>query len=445
MKNKVLLATFGTHGDLHPMLAVAIALKARGVEPTLAAAEIYRDKVTSAGIGFHAMRPDLDAVAQRLGMRERELVRIVANRPDFLIRQVILPHLRESYEDVLPVAREADLMVTQSAAYGARIAADKCGVPHVGIVLQPMILMSAYDPPVVANMPRFSRWVYARGLRATRAFLELGKALAHRWAKPIHALRREVGLPAMQAHPLFEGQLQGEQVIGLFSPLFGPPQADHPPRTSIVGFAFYDSETGGHSSLEPALDRFLANGDAPIVFTQGTSAVHDADDFVRESLAAVDALGARAVFVLDAARAQEWSSRASSSVFVSGYAPYSLLFPRAAANVHHGGVGTTAQALRAGRPQLIAPYLVDQPDNAARVERLGAGRVLELNRYRGDRVAEALRALLNDARYSERAREVGERIANEEGAAAAADIIVETLRGISSEAQPHTGERLRSS
>ncbi len=426
---KIVLATFGTHGDLNPMLAVAMALAARGVRPVLAAAESYRAKVEAEHIEFQPLRPDVDAIARRLGLPERELVRRVARRPDFLIQRVILPHLRESYEDIMAITADADLVVTQSAAYGARIAADKRGLPHIGIVLQPMILMSAYDPPIVANLPRLSPWIYARGLRWTRAFFAAGRALARRWARPIERLRHEVGLPPSPGHPLFDGQLSGAHVIALFSPLFGAPQVDHPAHTSIVGFAFYDSEAGGPPMLSPALDAFLAAGPAPIVFTQGTSAIHDADDFVRESLAAVEELGARAVLVLDAERAEHWAARASQSVFVSAYAPYSLLFPRAAVNVHHGGVGTTAQALRAGRPQLIAPYLVDQPDNAARVARLGAGRVVELPRFTAARVAAELRLLLQDPRYTEHARRVGEQIAREDGAARAAEIIVAALRG----------------
>jgi UDP:flavonoid glycosyltransferase YjiC (YdhE family) len=425
---KALLATFGTHGDLHPMLALAIALENRGVEVTIAAAEIYRSKVEAEGIAFATMRPDIDSVVNRLGLQQDELLRKVAAHPDYLIQHVILPHLRESYEDALAATAGANIVVTQSAAYGAKLAAEKRGLPHVGIVLQPMILMSAYDPPVVANMPRFSQWIYARGLRWTRVFLGLGRALARRWARPIDRLRREIGLPKASGHPLFEGQLGGERVIALFSPLFGAPQPDHPPGTAIVGFAFYDSEVGGVATLDDALKDFLNAGSPPVVFTQGTSAIHDAEDFVRESLGAIKALGVRAVFVLDAQRAQQWAAHASDAVFVTGYAPYSKLLSHALITVHHGGVGTTAQALRAGRPQLIAPYLVDQPDNAAHVVRLGVGRALDLKDYRSVHVATELRKLIDEPAYAQRAREVGAQIENEDGAAAAAEIIVEILR-----------------
>jgi rhamnosyltransferase subunit B len=412
------------------MLALAIALKARGVEPILAAANIYRQKVEAEGISFHVMRPEIDRVTSRLRLQQQELARKVAAHPEFLIQEVVMPHLRESYDDVMAITQDADIVITQSAAYGARVAADKRGLPHIGVVLQPMILMSSHDPPIIANLPRLSKWIYAGGPRAARPFIALGRAIARRWAQPIEKLRHEVGLPKAAGHPLFEGQLTGEAVIAMFSPLFGARQPDHPPRTHITGFSFYDSEAGGPPHLDDALEQFLHQGAPPIVFTQGTSAVHDAEDFIRENLQAIAMLGLRGVFVLDAERAQQWQSHASGSVFIAGYAPYSKLLSRALINVHHGGVGTTAQALRAGRPQLVAPYLVDQPDNAARVVRLGVGRTLELRRYRAARVAQELRTLTNDVAYTQQAMRVAEQVSKEDGAAAGADLIVEVINRV---------------
>lgn len=425
---KVVLATFGTHGDLHPFLALALALRARGVEPVLAAAGVFREKVEAEGIAFRPMRPDVEVVAERLGMEPRQLARAVAARPEFLLQQIVLPSLRESYDDALAITADAAMVVTHSVAYGARLAAEKRGLPQIGVVLQPMLLASAFDPPVVAQLPRLSAWVYRRGPAFTRAFLALGRRVARRWAWPIDAMRQQIGMPPATAHPLFEGQFGGRGALALYSPLFGPPQPDHPPGTAIVGFAFYDSERGGPAELAPGLRQFLEAGPPPLVFTQGTSAIHDADDFIREALAAIGMLDIRAVLVLDAEQARRWSAQASDSILITGYAPYSELFPRASINIHHGGIGTTAQALRAGRPQLIAPYLVDQPDNAARVVRLGAGRMLRRDQWRAGRIARQLRKLLDEPGYASRAECIGRQIATENGAAAAADIIVAALR-----------------
>ncbi len=423
-KRRVVLATFGTAGDLNPFLAVALELKKRGVEPIVAAAEGYRGKVEGEGVRFQRMRPDIETLGEHLGMSERAIARAAAKRPDFIVRQIVLPHLRDAYEDVMSGASDADLIVTHSVAYGAQLAAEKCQLPQISIVLQPMLFFSIYDPPVIATSPKLSSWLYRRGFAWTRSVLALSKWIARGWMKPIDSLRAEIGLPKAHKHPLFEGQFSPLGTIALFSPVFGPPQIDHPPNTEIVGFAFYDKHS---EPPNDSLERFLAAGDAPVVFTQGTSAVHDADTFIRESLAAVKASGHRAVFVLDDERAGEWSTEGGSSILITGYAPYSQLFPRASVIVHHGGIGTTAQALRAGRPQLIAPYFVDQPDNAARVERLGCGRVVPQRHYRTSRVRSEIEALMNDPRYARAAREVGARLSREHGAERAAEFIMARL------------------
>lgn len=423
-KPRVVLATFGTAGDLHPFLAVALELKSRGVEPIIAAAEDYRSKVEREGVGFQRMRPALETLGTHLGMSERAIARAAAKRPDFILREIVLPHLRDAYEDVMSVARNADMIVTHSVAYGAQLAAEKCQIPQVSIVLQPMLFFSLYDPPVIANAPRLSRWIYRRGLAWTRSVLALSKWVARGWAKPIDSFRAEIGLPKATRHPLFQGQFSPLGTIALFSPVFGSPQADHPPHTEIVGFAFYDKHS---TATDDSLEEFLAAGDAPIVFTQGTSAVHDAEAFIRESLAAVKDIGCRAVFVLDEERVRQWHAESSASILITGYAPYSELFPQARVIVHHGGIGTTAQALRAGRPQLIAPYFVDQPDNAARVERLGCGRVVPPGLYMQQLVRSELETLLSEPQYAQAAEKVGERISREHGAERAAEFILARL------------------
>jgi UDP:flavonoid glycosyltransferase YjiC (YdhE family) len=103
--------------------------------------------------------------------------------------------------------------------------------------------------------------------------------------------------------------------------------------------------------------------------------------------------------------------------------PFSKIMPRAAAIVHQGGIGTTAQALRAGRPMLVAAWSHDQPDNAERLRRLGVSRTIPRNRYYAPRVANELRTLLTETSYAECAREIAAEIAQEHGVTAACDVI----------------------
>jgi rhamnosyltransferase subunit B len=110
-----------------------------------------------------------------------------------------------------------------------------------------------------------------------------------------------------------------------------------------------------------------------------------------------------------------------------GYAPHSLLFPHAAAIVHHGGIGTTGQALRAGKPQIIVPHMDDQYDNGSRIERLGVGRMIAVGAFQVDAAAAILSSLLADEQSIIAARRMGERVAMEDGAHVAAKYIERLL------------------
>jgi UDP:flavonoid glycosyltransferase YjiC (YdhE family) len=408
VRKKITLATFGTFGDLHPFLAIALALEERGYRSVIASWPDYAEKVAATGIAFHPVRPALAQIGSDLGLDPSGLVRRAMQDNAFVYRDLTFPYLRAAYEDMLPALEGAALTLTSSLAFGARLAAEKLGIPQLGVVLQPIMFVSIHDPPVIGNVPWLGRLIARLSPAAMRLAFRALKASLARSAKPLHRLRAELGLPPAAVNPLFEGQFSAPGAIGLYSRLLGALQPDYPPGTSITGFAFYDEQD---TSIDPELARFLTTGPPPIVFTLGTSAVQHSEDFYDVSLAAARRLGQRAVLVgAPVPRAQF-----SADLAMTPYTPYSQLFPHAAAVVHHGGIGTVAQALRAGRPQLVVPFLADQPDNAARLERLGVARVLARNRYHADEVAHELQLLLAGSHYAARAADAAGVIAQESG------------------------------
>jgi len=201
----------------------------------------------------------------------------------------------------------------------------------------------------------------------------------------------------------------------LFSRVLGQPQPDWPPHTVLTGFPFYEN---GEGDLDPALRKFLDHGEPPVVFTLGSSAVLDPGQFYEESLRAVRRLGCRAVFLTGPDPASR-PAELPDSVFVAGYAEFSSLFPHAAAVVHQGGIGTTAEAMRAGTPSLVVPFMHDQPDNAFRAKRLGIARVAARAKYNAEVAERDLSLLLSRLEYAARAREVAALIACEHGLNAA--------------------------
>jgi UDP:flavonoid glycosyltransferase YjiC (YdhE family) len=421
------LATVGSLGDLHPFLALGRALQRAGIGVVLASAEEYRDRALAADLPFQPLRPSHAQLERDLACTRAELTRAVLARPDFLFRTLVLPYLRASYEDMAALCAGADLVLTSSLAFGARLAAEQRGVPWLGVVLQPYMFLSAHDPPVLDRAQWVSRLMRAAGPRAARVLLRMLKAAFAPLFGPLHALRRELGLPRSRVHPLFEGQFGTQGAIALYSPLLGGPQPDHPVPTAIVGFAAQDGTDDPLAAPDARLEAFLGAGPPPLVFTLGSLVVGSPGSFYHDSLEAARRLGRRAVLLVgeDALRAPGGHGLAvdPGEALVCGYVPHSRLFARAALVVHHGGIGTLAQALRSGRPQLIVPFFADQLDNAARAQRLGLARVVAPRRYRARRVQRELAILLGDARYAVRAAAVGRRVAAEDGAATAAALI----------------------
>jgi UDP:flavonoid glycosyltransferase YjiC (YdhE family) len=427
MPPRIILATFGSLGDLHPFIALGLALRARGVTVVVAAAAEYQGKIERAGLAFRPVRPSFKDLERELGMDRAQLTRAALNRHEFLLSDLVMPRLRAAYDDMLAIVPGADLVVISSLAFGARLAAEKSSIPWIAVVLQPLMFLSAFDPPVIPKFEWLTALLRRLGPRITRAALQLAKRALEPQLRPVHALRARIGLAPLDLNPLFEGQYSPAGALGLYSPLMGGIRPDYPRPTAIVGFAAFDSDDGAPAALEAPLREFLAAGAPPLVFTLGSLVVNSPGAFYRDSLAAAHSLGMRAVLLVGARAASDYAGANGATVLVAGYAPHSLLFPRAAAIVHHGGIGTLAQALNSGRPQLIVPFYADQADNAARAVRLGVARSLSPRRYAAASAAQQLAMLMSVPDHRARAAEVRDRLATEDGASQAAAVLLNRL------------------
>jgi rhamnosyltransferase subunit B len=411
---KFVLAASGTHGDVNPYLGVALGLKARGHRVTVATCASYQSKVEAEGLAFHAVRPDLH---QLMSSPETAALGNDLNTGiEYILKNLVLPKSRETYDDVLDACQGADLLAIHSVLFPAPLVAEKLGIPWASIILSPGIFFSAYDPPLFPPIA----WFHAlRRLgpvphRVLKRFVDM---VTRRWMRPIDDLRKEVGLPASQKNPVRDGMISPFGSLGWFSPALGAPQPDWPAKTEVTGFVFFDRT----KEPAPGLDEFLNAGEPPVVFTLGTSAVTVAGDFYRDSLAAAKSGGWRAVLLTGADPRNQ--VRQEGEVFVAPYAAYTDLFPRARAVVHSGGIGTIAQTLRAGIPSIVVPYASDQPDNAFRLERTGSSRTIKRRDYSAERAESELRTLLGDPRYTARARAIGAQIGRQDGIANACDAL----------------------
>ncbi len=424
MNNRIVLTTYGSLGDLHPYVAIAVELKRRGYRVAIATSEVYRERVESEDIEFHPVRPDLPNKNTEEAQLSIKQAMDSQKGTEYVLRQLILPYLKDSYNDLMQALPGADLLITNPASVAGALIAQKTGINWISTVLAPISFLSAYDPPVLGNnISRIKLGLLSNFVNSLLMYL--GKLSIFPWSLPIRQLRTELGLsPAKD--PFFQDQHSPDLVLALFSQVFAQPQKDWYEKTCITGFPFYDRQA---EELSPKLLEFIKTGTPPIVFTLGSAAVNNAGNFYIESAIAAKQLGSRAVLLIgEDKRNQLPENLLSADIVTFSYAPYSKIFPYASAIVHQGGIGTTAEALRSGRPMLVMPYSHDQPDNAARAQKLGVARIIKRNNYNTIAVASELRQLLHEPRYAQKAAIIGEQIRSENGVKVACDRI-ETYLG----------------
>ena len=341
----------------------------------------------------------------------------------YVICNWVCANLRETYADLSNSAKDADLIIAGEGVLAARLVAEKLGIPWAFAVLQPASFLSVYDPSVLPVFPVLAK-LRGLGSIASRGIRTLSKIMSKSWAEPVHQLRRELELPPLVGNPFVDDEYSPYLVLAMFSPAFAKPQSDWAVNTVITGFAFYDGSEGG-AELSPELQQFLNVGEPPIVFTLGSAAVMSPGRFYQESIEAAKRLNRRAVLLIGKNAPPE---NLSEDIIAVSDAPYSQIFPCACAIVHQGGIGTTAQGLRAGRSMLVMPYSHDQPDNAARVERLGVSRTVPRKQYLASRVTKALGELLENPGYAAKATSIGRIIQAENGVNVACDAIENQLQ-----------------
>lgn len=388
MPLRILFVPFGSEGDVSPLFWIADALAARGHVPVFLLTPHYRRFAESRGFSWIPMGTEKDfehfARDPRLWDRLRG--------PEFVIRGMIetLPAYREAFAKA---GRPIDLVVTSSFALAASSLAESEKIPRLTLHFQPVCLRSEFDCPLF--LPELA-WIKTAPRWVKRVFFRLVDTMLWRLVKkPLNAFRAGLGLQPFQN---FYGEaLNGaEAVAALFPDWFAPPQPDWPSNLRQFGFP-----VSPVSRLLPSdLEAYLSTGPAPVVWTHG-SANFDIRHFQARALAISQKLDIRCLLVsLDPPEQQ-----LPAGAFHVSHVRFEDLFPRCAAVVHHGGIGTTARCIAAGVPQLIIPRSHDQPDNAHRITTLGLGRSLTYAQLDKPEVIPALRDLLGSDSIKSRCAE----------------------------------------
>jgi len=398
--SRILMATLGSYGDLHPYLAMARVLKDHGDDVTIVTHAEYQAQVERIGVAFVSMKPGLDEIGPQEGWASKANSSV--GGPQFIIRTLVLPYLEDSYRAIKSVAPGHDLIISHVLTFAAPLVADELGIPWISSILQPSTFFSAYDPPAIGFVTVLPKLRFL-GPSVMRRILGLMSLATNGWLKPIKSLRAKIGLPRSARNELTDG-FSPHGTLALFPPSFAPPQPDWPAHVRQIGFPLFDEETS--ANVSEGLLQFLQQGEPPLVFTLGTAVVMMDTSYYELAYQAAKTLERRAVLLVGK-KVQRIPVVASNDpqVFISQYEPFSGLFPHAAAIVHQCGVGTTSQALASGRPQVLVPFAHDQPDNARRVTELGIGRTVPAGRLNLSRLVAALDAVTTNETYAQRARE----------------------------------------
>ncbi|MES2741180.1 MAG: nucleotide disphospho-sugar-binding domain-containing protein [Pseudomonadota bacterium] len=386
-----LVATVGTAGDMFPFISIACALRGRGHRVTFLGPEPHRHYAESAGLDY-------------VTLGSREQYRAALAHPD-------LWHPRKGIAVVMGAGKGSELALADFVA----------GLPDTSscvMVAHQLLLPAA----ALARMPIVGVYLAPGGLRTVHRSMMLGPFKVPRWVPAgvrrwlwrridtalidphvlpaLNTARRARGMAPVRGF-IEHMQSVSDLSVTLFPSWYAATEPDWPQPLYRGPFQLYDPDPGQAPSAE--LTAFLAAGAPPLVFTPGTGNQQAARYFA-QALYAVRRLGRRAIFL--SGHRGHIPADLPDCVLWQAYLPLRCLLPRVAALVHHGGIGTTAEALRAGVPQLVVALAFDQFDNGARVGALGVGRLLLAQRLRGPTLARALGALLASEAVRQRCRQV---------------------------------------
>ena len=418
----VMLASWGSGGDVVPFIGIGATLRARGHDVTLIANPAFGARAAAAGLAFRPVG-SLEAY--------RDLVADGGLWDWRTFGRRLHAHWSGSIEPFYEEIRRRhdtgrSVLVANVLVPAARIVQEELGTPLISVLLSPILLGSRHAPPHPDRpLPSWRRWLGPAGRRLALRALDyrlriegrLGRVedIAGLFRRDVDAFRETRGLPPI-ATSFVEWAISPQRAIGAWPDWFASRQSDWPEPVTLVDFPLYTA-TPSASGERPAPWSTLRE---PIVFTTGTVASSERG-FYAAAARACEMLGRPGVLVT-ASRQQVPAALPPGVVHVE-YAPFDELLPRAAAIVHHGGVGTSAQAFAAGIPQIVRPLAGDHFDIAERIERLGVGRMLDHRAPGPRRLAAALRAVLGSAQVAAQCRRWQARLDPARGLDAIADVI----------------------
>ncbi len=409
---QVVIYALGTGGDIDPMVALGIELMRRGYRVSFLTNDYFQARVSAAGLEFISV-----GTLEQYHLGNSVTAWESRNHVDNF-EHYHAPAFEPAFNFVKSLVGKNVLVLALGEENGAAAAAEKFRLPYVKMLLSPNIVFSAYSPPapmkwaIPKSLPRFIVRFLLRRNRKTR--FKVFCLMEHTQA--YLATRQRLGCSLT-----FQTQSNAVLQLGFFPEWFGMPAKDWPTNLKLVGFPL-QNRASNQSRNE--LDRFIEQQGAPLIFTSGTG-VKDVVELFAEGRKICEQLQVPGVFVGGASGAD--ILQGSPLCLHLDYIDFEYALSKALAIVHHGGMGTTAQAIKAGIPQLIRPIKYDQPDNADRIYKLGLGTYVMPEKFKAEQVAPMLGNMLQKAKSSKALRFYAEDVNNSRAIVDACNLIEREL------------------
>jgi len=407
---RIALLTYGSRGDVEPFVSLGKTLKDVGADVVLAAPERFRAFATAYGLEFRGLAGDPQDLARQLveraGLSRARQIRVMSRH--------VMGIAREVYGELREVCRGVSCIVHSFLMTSTgHLFADQGGISEISGQLFPVFSPTGdFVAPTFPDLPLGPGYRWLTHALNSLVYWEGGRMM-------YASLRRQD--PSLPKYPRWPFGDRGRvPILYAYSPAVLPAPANWGPRARVTGYWFL----GPPPSWKPPDDllRFLEAGPPPVFVGFGSMLGRRAGQIALEASLALRSLGLRSLF--GAPEETLGSADLPPDSFRIADVPHSWLFPKLAAVIHHGGAGTTGAALRAGRPSVVVPLTADQSFWARQVHRLGASPPpISGSRVTSATLAKAILAAVEDPSIGESARELGRRVAAEDGARQAVEEI----------------------
>jgi len=401
LKMNITILTFGSRGDVQPFLPLSLGLMSRGHKVILAAPARFKSLVEEHGITFFPLAGDPEELSRRLNEAGYNFFKLINELMSHAV-DIGAEMMRQTDE----ACRDADLIVhTFAHAVGAHTLAREKNIPDIHIQTFPMFTPTGDYPNI--SLPNLgnhflNRLTHTASLKITELTSSLG----------FEQVRRRAGLPKRKLYSPFKDSPPRLRtpILCAWSPSLIPPSSAWSPRVHVTGYYFFPHN---NSYVPPnELKEFLESGKSPVCISFGSMVNKNSekvDEIIRKALKQTNNRG----IILSG-----WGSvkhKATSDLLYLESAPHDWLLPKCKMLIHHGGAGSTSAALHAGIPQIVVPFMADQPFWGSRVNVIGvAPKPIRLNQLSVEKMVSAM-AEAESKDILERAQATGQVIRGEDG------------------------------